>query len=69
MEKALNEAKEVKPGWTMPDPVLDLKEHLINQVIRKSNEFLYETFLKPSDVRIDVKKVQNICNFFKIPIH
>jgi len=30
IEKALIEAKEVKPGWKMPDPVLDLKEHLIN---------------------------------------
>jgi hypothetical protein len=69
LEKALLEAKELKAGWKVPDPVLDLREHSVNQVIRKSNEFLYETFLKPSDVRIDLKKVQSICAFFKIPIH
>ena len=40
LEKALADAKELKSGWSVPDPVLDLREHSINQVIRKSNEFL-----------------------------
>jgi hypothetical protein len=67
LERAIAE-RELKPGWKFPDPVIDLKEHAVNQVIRKSNEFLLETFLKPSDQRIDLKRVQAICAFFKIPI-
>lgn len=68
LEKVIAESKELKEGQLHPDPVLDLKDHLINQVIRKSNEFLYETFLKPSDMKIDIKKVQQICSYFQIPI-
>lgn len=68
MERVLADAKELKPGWKVPDPVIDMREHMINQVIRKSNEFLQETFNKPSDKPIDIKRVQTICAFFKIPI-
>ena len=57
LEHALTDAKELKPGWKVADPVIDMRDHLINQVIRKSNEFLSETFNKPSDKPIDIKKV------------
>jgi hypothetical protein len=30
LEKAISENKELKPGQKYPDPVLDLREHLIN---------------------------------------
>lgn len=39
------------------DPTLNLKDHPINVVLRKANEFINETFLKPGDNKIDFKKV------------
>ena len=45
---------------------LNLKDHPINVVLKKANEFINETFLKPNDNKIDLKKVQQLCNFFKI---
>ena len=47
---------------------LNLKEHPINVVLRNANQFLNETFLKTSDRKIDMKKVQILCNFFKIAL-
>ena len=35
-------------------------------MIRKANEFITETFLKPNDSKIDLKKVQQLTIYFKI---
>jgi hypothetical protein len=45
-----------------------MRDHPINNMLRKSNEFIYETFLKPSDKKIEMKKIQNLCNYFKIAL-
>ena len=48
------------------DVTLNLYDHPINVCMRKANEFIQETFLKPNDKEIDLKKVQQLCNYFKI---
>ena len=47
---------------------INLKDHPINVVLRRGNEFINETFLKSSDNKIDLKKVQALCNFFRIAL-
>jgi hypothetical protein len=63
-------AEEQKAAGKRP-PVnltVNLREHAINVCFRKANEFITETFLKPCDNKIDLKKVQALCNFFKISL-
>ena len=43
---------------TQINPTLNLKDHPINAVLRNSNAFLAETFLKSGDKKTDLKKVQ-----------
>jgi len=50
-------SKIIEQSDLKKDPVLDLKTHLINTVLRKANEFITETFLKSNDTKIDIKKV------------
>lgn len=59
---------EDKPQEKMPsiDVTLNLRDHPINVCLRKANEFSQETFLKPNDKEIDLRKVQQLCNYFKI---
>ena len=48
-----NEPENKKPI----DMTLNLRDHPINVCLRKANEFSQETFLKPNDKEIDLKKV------------
>jgi hypothetical protein len=41
----------------MIDVTLNLQDHPINVCLRKANEFIQETFLKPNDKEIDLRKV------------
>ena len=41
--KALTRSIEKK------DPVVDLSDHQINIILKKANEFIYETFLRAND--------------------
>lgn len=41
-----------------------MKEHVINQVIRHSNEFIYETFIRPNDQQVNIDKIKTICSYF-----
>jgi hypothetical protein len=50
------------------NPTINLKDHPINVVLRNSNAFLAETFLRHGDKKADLKKVQQLCNFFKIAL-
>jgi len=50
------------------NPTINLKDHPINVVLRNANSFLGETFLRHGDKKTDLKKVQQLCNFFKIAL-
>ena len=63
ISKTVEEPEDKK---TPIDVTLNLRNHPINVCLRKANEFSQETFLKPNDKEIDLKKVQQLCNFFKI---
>jgi hypothetical protein len=45
-------------GTEYINPTINLKDHPINIVLRNSNQFLSETFLRHGDKKPDLKKVQ-----------
>ncbi|CDW72755.1 tubulin-tyrosine ligase family protein [Stylonychia lemnae] len=58
-----------KNNYQTPQKSTTHSNHLINQVIRYSNEFILETFIRPNDQPPNLERIRSICIYFgfKLP--